>query len=96
MERVDIEAARTRLPELVERALEGQEIIIAQAGKPMVRLVPIRGSNARKGGQWKGQVRITDDFDDLPVDLARAFGAEPPAPDGCLMSACRRRTRRRE
>jgi prevent-host-death family protein len=90
-------AAKERLSELVDRALEGEEIVIARAGKPAVRLVPIReGVAPREGGQWKGSVSIAEGFDELPEDLARAFGAEPPGPDLCLMSACRRRFRRRE
>lgn len=73
---LDIDEARAHLPELVERALEGEEIIISRAGKPGVRLVPIRESDApRQGGQWKDKVRIAEDFDELPEDFARAFGA---------------------
>jgi prevent-host-death family protein len=74
----NIHEAKTQLSKLVERALEGEEVIIARAGKPAVRLVPIRESNkARRGGQWKGKVRIGEDFDDLPEDIARSFGMEP-------------------
>jgi prevent-host-death family protein len=78
MESVDIHEARTHLSKLVERALEGEEVIIARAGKPAVRLVPIRGSDKpRRGGQWKGKVRIAEDFEDLPEDIAHPFGMEP-------------------
>ncbi len=78
MEIANIHEAKTQLSKLVERALEGEEVIIAHAGKPAVRLVPIRESDTpRKGGQWKGKVRIAEDFDGLPDDLARAFGVEP-------------------
>jgi prevent-host-death family protein len=75
----NIHEAKTQLSKLVERALEGEEVIIARGGKPMVRLVPIRDSDTpRKGGQWKGKVRIAEDFDELPEDIARAFGMEAP------------------
>ena len=71
----NIDEAKSQLSELVERALAGEEVIIAKAGKPMVRLVPARGSDApRIGGQWKGKVHIADDFDELPEDIARALG----------------------
>ena len=71
----NIHEAKSQLSKLVERALAGEEVVIAKAGKPMVRLVPVRDSDApRKGGQWKGKVRIADDFDELPEDIARAFG----------------------
>jgi prevent-host-death family protein len=78
MEIANIHEAKTQLSKLVERALQGEEVIIARAGKPAVRLVPIRESDTpREGGQWKGKVRIAEDFDELPQDLARAFGIEP-------------------
>jgi hypothetical protein len=52
-------------------------VIIARAGKPMVRLVQVSDSESpRKGGQWKGKVRIADDFDVLPDDVARSFGID--------------------
>ncbi len=75
MEIANIHEAKTRLSKLVERALEGEEVIIARAGKPAVRLVPVReDTSPRRGGDWKGQVRIADDFDELPDDIARGFG----------------------
>jgi antitoxin (DNA-binding transcriptional repressor) of toxin-antitoxin stability system len=53
-------------------------VIIAKAGQPIVRLVPIQADDSpRVGGQWKGRVRIAEDFDALPDDLAAAFGIEP-------------------
>jgi prevent-host-death family protein len=73
----NIHEAKSQLSKLSEQALAGEEVIIARAGKPMVRLMPIRHSDApRKGGQWKGKVRIAEDFDELPEDIARAFGME--------------------
>lgn len=73
----NIHEAKSQLSKLVERALAGEEVVIAKAGKPMVRLVPVRDSDApRKGGQWKGKVRIADDFDELPEDIASAFGMD--------------------
>jgi len=44
----------------------------------MVRLVPIHADDSpRVGGQWKGRVRIAEDFDTLPDDIAAAFGIDP-------------------
>jgi len=50
---------------------------IARAGKPIARLVAyVPTAGRRTGGQWKGLIRIGDDFDaPLPDDLASAFGA---------------------
>jgi prevent-host-death family protein len=77
MEIANIRRARSQLSRLVERAMEGEEVIIARAGQPMLRLVPIR-SNAspRLGGQWRGRVRMAEDFDSLPDDIAAAFGID--------------------
>ena len=71
----NLDEAKSQLSNLVERAMNGEEVIIAKAGRPMVRLVPIHAEDSpRQGGQWKGRVRIAEDFDDLPNDLAADFG----------------------
>jgi prevent-host-death family protein len=76
MEIMNIREAKSQLSKLVERALEGEDVIIARAGKPMVRLVPVRDDGTpRRGGQWRGKVRIAEDFDVLPEDVARSFGS---------------------
>ena len=75
MEIANIHEAKSQLSRLVERAIQGEEVIIARAGKPMVRLVPVHRDEApRRGGQWKGKVHIAPDFDELPDDIARALG----------------------
>jgi prevent-host-death family protein len=68
--------AKTNLSQLVERASAGEDIVIARNGKPMARLVPIAQANSRKAihGLWRGRVHIADDFDELPDDMAEAFG----------------------
>jgi len=67
--------AKTRLSQLVERAARGEEIIIAKAGKPLAKLVPLAARREpRKPGGWEGKVRIADDFDDpLPDELQGPF-----------------------
>ncbi len=55
--------AKTELSRLVERALRGEEVIIARAGVPVVRLVPVAGRAKRKLGQWASRVQMADDFD---------------------------------
>jgi prevent-host-death family protein len=78
MEIANIHEAESQLSKLIESAMSGEEVIIAKAGQPMVRLVPIHADDSpRRGGQWKGRVRIAEDFDDLPEDVAAAFGIEP-------------------
>lgn len=78
MEIRNIHDAKSNLSKLIEQALRGEEVIIARAGTPVVRLVPIQADTApRVGGQWRGRVKIADDFDALPDDVAAAFGIEP-------------------
>ena len=79
MEIANIHEAKSQLSKLVEQAMNGEEVIIARAGTPMVRLVPIHpDASPRVGGQWKGRIRIAEDFDALPDDIAAAFGIEQP------------------
>ena len=71
---VNIHEAKTHFSRLVERAAGGEEIVISRAGVPMARLMPLATPTApRRPGAWKGLVKIADDFDDLPEDLAAAF-----------------------
>ncbi len=72
---VNIHEAKTHLSRLVERAAAGEEIIIAKAGRPRARLLPLAGTpEARKPGCLKGRVRIADDFDaPLPEWLLESF-----------------------
>jgi len=75
METVNIHEAKTHFSRLVDAAAKGEEIIIAKAGKPTARLVPMeRVRTKRRFGALKGQIRIADDFDaPLPDDLIAAF-----------------------
>jgi prevent-host-death family protein len=74
---VGMHEAKTKLSKLVERAEAGEEVIIARRGKPAVQLVPVAhgGSLSSVRGAWRGRVRIAEDFDDLPDDIADALGA---------------------
>ncbi len=67
--------AKTALSSLVERAASGEAIIIAKAGVPKAKLVPVGpGEPGREPGGWEGRVRISDDFDDpLPESILQAF-----------------------
>jgi len=70
--------AKTALSKLVDRVAAGDEIIIAKAGKPMAKLVPLSTrAGRRKPGGWEGKVYVADDFDaPLPKDIEDAFGGE--------------------
>ncbi len=77
MTEVGMHEAKTNLSQLVERAERGEEIVITRNGKPAVKLSPVAStaSLASARGVWRGQVHMADDFDDLPDDIAEAFGA---------------------
>jgi prevent-host-death family protein len=64
-----------QLSALIEKVLAGEEVIIGKAGKPVARLVRYeRSEEPRRPGALKGKIKIADDFDELPEDIAEAFG----------------------
>jgi len=71
--------AKSQLSKLVARAEAGEEIVITRRGEPAARLVPERRgqSFASLAGAWRGRVKIADDFDELPDDLAESLGMHP-------------------
>jgi prevent-host-death family protein len=71
---INIHEAKTQLSALVARAEAGEEIVIARANKPAVRLVPLEPKRVqRRLGEAKGLVKVGPDFDDLPDDLMEHF-----------------------
>jgi len=75
-----IAEAKAELSSLVEQVQEGDEVILAEAGKPVAKLVGYRGvpSVPRMPGVMAGQIWIAPDFDDLPDDMAESFGVPEP------------------
>mgnify|MGYP002632612420 CR=1 FL=1 len=70
----NIHAAKTQLSKLLQRALDGEEIIIAKAGKPLVRLTPVETApKRREPGLWAGQFTIPDDFNDPLPEFEELF-----------------------
>ena len=77
MQITNISEAKAHLSALIEKVLAGEDIIIGKAGKPVARLIPYKHKrNRRKPGALKGKIKIADDFDQLPEDIAMAFGME--------------------
>jgi prevent-host-death family protein len=73
----NISEAKAELSELIELAQKGEEVVIAKAGKAVVRLVLYEGpTETRKPGSLKGKIRIAPDFDTLPDDMGQAFGID--------------------
>jgi len=72
---VNIHEAKTHLSKLLARVKEGEEIVIAKAGQPIARLVPVvKRPNRRLPGSARGKVTIAPDFDaPLPEAILEAF-----------------------
>ena len=71
---VNIHEAKAQLSALIARAEAGEEIVIARANKPIVRLVPVEPPKVqRRIGEAQGLVHMAPDFEDLPDDLMEHF-----------------------
>ncbi len=71
----NITDAKAHFSGLIEKVLAGEEIIIGKSGKPVAKLIRYeRREESRQPGALKGKIIIADDFDELPDDIANAFG----------------------
>lgn len=61
---VNIHEAKTHFSKLVDSVVHGNEILIAMAGKPVAKLVPINKKPERRFGVLKGKIKISKDFDE--------------------------------
>lgn len=74
MQIFNVHQAKTNLSKLIEKTSKGEEIIIAKAGKPVVKLVPYKEKlKPRKFGLWKGKVWMSDDFNDEDEEINKLF-----------------------
>ncbi|HYD84404.1 MAG TPA: type II toxin-antitoxin system prevent-host-death family antitoxin [Opitutus sp.] len=76
---VNMHEAKTHLSRLVEGAAKGEPFIIAKAGKPMVKVVPLAEPTTKttRLGFMKGQIKVPDDFDTMMQDeIIRLFEGE--------------------
>ncbi|MGA8402180.1 MAG: type II toxin-antitoxin system prevent-host-death family antitoxin [Stellaceae bacterium] len=81
-ETVNMHQAKSTLSRLVERALAGEDVVIARNGKPLVRLVPIPKERKRRvPGRLKGKVWISPDFEFTDEEITELFEA-PLSTDG--------------
>jgi prevent-host-death family protein len=74
---INIHEAKTHLSRIVDDVAAGAEVVIAKAGKPMARLVPLGSApRPKKLGALKGRIAVPDDFNDplSPEELARFEG----------------------
>lgn len=77
MKTVNIHEAKTHLSRLVDQAAGGEPFVIAKAGKPLVKVVPLSApdrSQVRRLGFMEGQLRFPDDFDTMgSSEIERLF-----------------------
>jgi prevent-host-death family protein len=78
MRTVNIHEAKTQLSRLVEHAAKGEGFIIAKAGKPLVKVIPLDAgeiATPRRLGFLSGEIAVPDDFDRMGQDeIEREFG----------------------
>ena len=74
MAEVNIHEAKTHLSKLLRRVTDGEEIVIARAGKPVARLVAVaEPPRPRELGKDRGKIWIADDFDTLDPEFLADF-----------------------
>ena len=72
--KVNMHEAKSQLSRLGRLAWEGEEIVIARAGEPYLRLEPYREQRTKRElGVLKGQIRIAPDFDETPQEIIDSF-----------------------
>jgi len=77
MQITNISEAKAQLSALIEKVLAGEDVIIGKAGKPVAKLIRYQNDRLpRRPGALKGKIKIAEDFDALPEDIAKAFGME--------------------
>lgn len=79
MRTVNIREGRTHLSRRVEQAAKGESFVIARAGKPLVKVMPLDAPEAgerRRLGFMAGEIAVPDDFDSMgQAEIERLFGA---------------------
>lgn len=74
---VNIHEAKTQLSKLVDRAAKGESFIIAKAGRPLVKVIPIAPVVKRRLGFMKGRITVPDDFNRMgEAEILSMFGLE--------------------
>jgi antitoxin (DNA-binding transcriptional repressor) of toxin-antitoxin stability system len=77
MSSYSIGEAKTQLSRLVHQVEEGEDVILRRGSKPVARLIAIpvgEGPIKRKPGRMRGRVKVPEDFDEWPPDIARELG----------------------
>jgi antitoxin (DNA-binding transcriptional repressor) of toxin-antitoxin stability system len=71
MHQINIEEAKSNLPDLIDAAINGEEVVIAKDAQHVVKLVPISQIKPRpQFGSAQGLISMSDDFDEPLADFA--------------------------
>jgi prevent-host-death family protein len=71
----NVHEAKTHFSRILQQVETGEEVVISRAGEPIAKVVPLRSKvNRTDYGALRGRIHIPEDFDELPDDLAEAFG----------------------
>jgi len=72
----NITEAKAQFSSLIDKVEKGETVTIGRAGRPVAKIVPFEKSDVvRKADLLKGKIQISDDFDELPPELKKFFGA---------------------
>jgi prevent-host-death family protein len=70
---IDLRQAQSRLAELVQEAVRGEEVILTDGGEPVAKIIPIdRAQGPREFGSARGLIHMADDFD-APLEEFREY-----------------------
>lgn len=70
MRQVNLAEAKARLSELIDAALQGEDVVIARRNTPVVKLAVVKQPTKRRYGKLKGRIRMAADFDAPLTDFA--------------------------
>jgi prevent-host-death family protein len=80
MNTINIHEAKTHLSRLVDRAAKGEGFIIAKAGKPLVKVMPLdapSSAEVRRVGFLEGRLKVPEDFDTMGADRIEQLFSDP-------------------
>ena len=79
---VNIHEAKTQLSRLIDRAAQGEAVVIAKAGRPIVKVTAIDApASPRRLGFLQGEIAVPEDFDRMGAsEIAALFSSGPPEP----------------
>ena len=74
--KVSVYEAKSKLSQMINKALEGEEVVITRNGEEVAKLLPIHKKKGNWIGMYEGQIKIADDFDSLDDETMAYFTGE--------------------